>query len=309
MLAAFDVDQGDVLSLTGAPANTADGSFSFTAPTNGPSSAILEFDPAEDPALVGGATKNVDVLVEVEDAAGETAMVPIRIVVTGVAVGPTANDDSAVTQIDTAVALNVTDNDDDGDAAVDPATVDLDPATPDQQVTRVIAGEGTFGVSSLGELTFTPESGFIGTSTITYTVKDLQGHTSNEASIAVRVNAPPTTVDDSAQTAGETPVSFNVTSNDTDPDGTIDPATVDLDPTTANPDIIIGVQGEGSFSVSNSGEVTFAPEAGFRGTSSIEYIVNDNDGATSQAATISVLVNDPPVAVDDDGVGGTQIDR
>ena len=34
--------------------------------------------------------------------------------------------------------------------------------------------------------------------------------------------------------------------------------------------------------------------------------MNDNDGATSQAATISVLVNDPPVANDDDGSGGTQ---
>lgn len=307
LAAAFDIDQGDVINISAAPADTDDGSFSFTAPTDGPTSAILTFDPAEDAALLGGETKIVDVMVEVEDLAELTALIPIRIVVTGVTIGPEANNDSEVTAIDTPVSLNVIDNDTSGDASIDPATVDLNPSVPTRQTSTVVAGEGTFSVDDAGNVTFTPEAEFVGTSTIQYIVTDSEGETSSAADIAVRVNAPPVASDDTSVTMQETAVVFNITDNDTDSDGTIDPATIDLNPATGTRDFIRGVQGVGVFTVNDTGVVTFTPEADFSGIAVISYTVNDNDGATSEPSRISVLVNDPPTAVDDpeDGVSYT----
>ncbi len=307
LAAAFDIDQGDVVSISGAPSDTDDGSFAFTEPTDGPNTAILTFDPAEDAALLGGETKNIDVMVEVEDLAGATALIPIRIVVTGVTNLPVANNDSDVTQIDTPVTLNVVDNDTGGDGTIDAATVDLDPVTADRQTTIAVPGEGTFSVDDTGMVTFTPEAEFVGTSTIQYTVADSEGEVSNAADIAVRVNAPPVSVDDEATTTQETAVMFNITDNDTDSDGTVDPSTVDLNPSTPNRDFVNPVDGVGLFSVSSLGLVTFTPAAGFSGIAEISYSVSDNDGGVSDPSTISVLVNDPPTAIDDpaDGVSYT----
>jgi gliding motility-associated-like protein len=88
----------------------------------------------------------------------------------------------------------------------------------------------------------------------------------------------------------------NVTNNDTDIDGTIDVNTVDLDPTTP------GIQttftnAQGTWTVTG-GNVTFAPALNFNGLASIIYTVNDNGGATSNNAMISINiapVNDAPV--------------
>src|SRR5690606_18628584 len=94
------------------------------------------------------------------------------------------------------------------------------------------------------------------------------------------------------------PVAFNVTSNDTDVDGSINAATVDLDPATA------GIQSSfsnefGIWSVVASGDVTYTPDLNYNGTASVTYRVNDNNGLTSNTATITVTVkpvNDAPVS-------------
>jgi uncharacterized repeat protein (TIGR01451 family) len=110
---------------------------------------------------------------------------------------------------------------------------------------------------------------------------------------AVEPNIPPIANDDSKANPGAPSVSnpttlTSVDGNDTDLDGAIDPTTVDLDPVTA------GIQNtlttaDGDWSVDVSGNVTFTPNAGFVGTSTaITYVINDDDGATSNLANLTV---------------------
>jgi gliding motility-associated-like protein len=83
-------------------------------------------------------------------------------------------------------------------------------------------------------------------------------------------------------------------------DGTINVNTVDLDPSTP------GIQttftnAQGTWTVSN-GNVTFTTASNFNGTATISYVVNDNSGATSNTATVTINVtpvNDAPVANND----------
>ena len=91
-------------------------------------------------------------------------------------------------------------------------------------------------------------------------------------------NQAPTAVNDSSTTTQDTPVTINVIANDTDPDGTIDPATV----------TITGVAGYGTAIANANGTVTYTPTTGFTGTDTFTYTVKDNDGATSNGATVTV---------------------
>lgn len=56
------------------------------------------------------------------------------------------------------------------------------------------------------------------------------------------------------------------------------------------------MSGQGTFSADENGQVTFTPEVDFTGTTSIVYIVADNDGAFSNEATITVNVTDTVVS-------------
>ena len=110
-------------------------------------------------------------------------------------------------------------------------------------------------------------------------------------------NIPPVAVDGAAVTPVNTAVAINVTSNDTDADGTIDPTTV-----------VIATQPADGNAVLNpaTGVVTYTPAAGFIGTATFTYTVEDNDGAISNIATVSVIMqaqpNIPPVAADDSSI-------
>ena len=98
---------------------------------------------------------------------------------------------------------------------------------------------------------------------------------------SVPVNQPPVAVDDTASTPRGVPVTIILVTNDTDPDGTIDPATV-----------VITNQPTRGGAVDNrlNGTVIYTPRRGFRGTDTFTYTVNDNDGATSNEATVRVNV-------------------
>ncbi len=154
---------------------------------------------------------------------------------------------------------------------------------------------GTVNCTAAGLCTYTPPTDFNGADTFTYTISDGRGGT-DTATVTVTVNPindPPVAVDDSATTDEDTPVTIAVTTNDTDVDGTIDPATV----------TVVSGPSDGSVSVDPvSGDVTYSPDADYHGSDSFTYTVSDNDGATSNVATVTVTVvgvNDPPVAVDD----------
>lgn len=141
------------------------------------------------------------------------------------------------------------------------------------------------------QLTFKPAVGFNGSATFTYSATDNAGASSNTATYTVPVNVAPVAVNDAATTPTNTAVSFSVVANDTDTaPGTVNAAAVDLNPSTPALDTSFTVVGQGTFTVNASGVVSFIPVTGFAGTVSIPYTVQDNQGATSNTATITVTV-------------------
>jgi CshA-type fibril repeat protein len=97
---------------------------------------------------------------------------------------------------------------------------------------------------------------------------------------------------DPKNTNKNTPVTIEVTANDTDEEGTIDVATVDLDPTTSGIQTTFTVANEGTYTVDVLGIVTFTPVLNFHGIATpINYTVSNNLGLVSNNATISVTVS------------------
>ena len=107
-------------------------------------------------------------------------------------------------------------------------------------------------------------------------------------------NLPPVANNDLQTTLPNTQTVFSVTANDVDGDGTINVASVNLDPSNATRQNKIKVAGKGTFEVDDAGKVTFMPDPGFTGTVSIPYTVRDNSDALSNLGTISVTVQSPP---------------
>ena len=69
--------------------------------------------------------------------------------------------------------------------------------------------------------------------------------------------------------------------NDDDSDGTLDPATVE----------IITPPEHGNYEINQeTGEITYTPEEEYAGIDSFEYTVNDNEGATSNTATVTITI-------------------
>lgn len=107
----------------------------------------------------------------------------------------------------------------------------------------------------------------------------------------------PVAVDDAAtMTAGQA-VSINVLGNDTDADGDLDASTVRfVDPPSGASLSADGrtltVPGQGTWTVSAQGVVTFTPVSGFTGTpTEVEYTVADARGNVSDSADIRISVN------------------
>jgi gliding motility-associated-like protein len=271
--------------------NTSDGTYSVNA------SGIVTFTPALNFSGTALLTYAVD-----DNSGGTSNNATITIVVSNVNQNPVAADDAATTVEDNPVSVNVLSNDTD-DGSLAPATTDLDPSVAGRQTTHV-ATEGTFSINNTGVLTFTPAADFNGTANVQYTIEDDEGATSNSATVTITVTAEndlPIAVADAGNTNEDNAVTLNVLTNDSDPDGTLDATTVDLDISTA------GIQNtrttaSGTYSVDGSGNVAYTPTANFNGVATVQYTVRDNAGGTSNAATLTITVNpvnDLPVAAND----------
>lgn len=93
---------------------------------------------------------------------------------------PVANADSLTTEKDVTGTVDILSNDTDGDG-----TIDLTSG-----VIVTAPSNGTATIDSAGILSYTPNSGYIGSDFLTYTVQDNSGAVSNEATVTITVNAP-----------------------------------------------------------------------------------------------------------------------
>ena len=197
---------------------------------------------------------------------------------------PLTADDTATALLRTAgvtypaVTINVLANDMDPDAPannIDPATVFL---------TTVPDSGGWAIVNPDGSISYRPAVGFNGVETLRYKVRDTLGMASNPgAYVRVTVNPAnqaPVLADDTVaapvRTAAPYPaVIINVLANDSDPDGTLDPASVWI---TVSPN-------KGGWAVANpDGSISYRPKAGFVGTETLRYKVMDNLGLAAPVA-------------------------
>ncbi|MBR7538778.1 cadherin-like domain-containing protein, partial [Mycobacterium tuberculosis] len=116
------------------------------------------------------------------------------------------------------------------------------------------------------------------------------GNVSDPATVVIDIIANPVAVDDSANTKEDTPIIIDVTANDTDKDGDLDPSTV----------VITKQPQNGTVSVDPvTGEVTYTPNKGYVGPDQFEYTVKDKAGNVSDPATVVIDIIANPVAVDD----------
>ncbi|SHJ37418.1 Por secretion system C-terminal sorting domain-containing protein [Hymenobacter daecheongensis DSM 21074] len=108
-------------------------------------------------------------------------------------------------------------------------------------------------------------------------------------------------------------VTVPVLANDVAPGSSIEPASVDLDPSTAGRQTTMSVPGKGTFTVDDLGIVTFVPSGTFAGTVAVPYTMQSILGAdyTSSPANIRITVNGADVAATISGPGsampGTQV--
>lgn len=108
------------------------------------------------------------------------------------------------------------------------------------------------------------------------------------------VNNPPVTVNDGASTSEDAPVTIDVLTNDSDPDG--DPINV----------VSVSDGAKGTVVNNGDGTITYSPLKDLNGADSFTYRISD--GLLQTEGTVSVTISplpDPPVAVDDAGFYST----
>lgn len=133
----------------------------------------------------------------------------MTVTVTAPSVPPTAVNDTATTNTNTAVTVNVLGNDTAGTNAINPASVVV--------VSQPANGSAVANLN--GTITYTPALGFSGGNSFTYNVKDTAGAVSNTATVAVTVNAPLT------ETLAVTRAQFTLNGATWRIDGTVAPPT------------------------------------------------------------------------------------
>ena len=152
----------------------------------------------------------------------------------------------------------------------------------------------SFAINPSGDFTYTPNAGFNGLDTFTYTASDGNGGT-RDATVFITVsNTPPSAIDDSYTLAEDTSFSPTVgvddlLLNDSDPDG--ESLTTNLVTAAAN----------GTLALSTDGTFTYTPHTNFVGTDSFVYeAVDPRNGRSQATVTLNVTPTpDAPIATDD----------
>ncbi|HMA10451.1 MAG TPA: Ig-like domain-containing protein, partial [Steroidobacteraceae bacterium] len=262
---ASDPD-GDALSfsLDAGPAG-----MTIDAPTG-----LVEWTPGSD--QVGTHA----VIVRVTDARGQAATQSFGVTVATPNQAPAASNDAYSMASGTTLGVaapGVLGNDSDADA--NPLTAVLMSSTANGGLT--FNGDGSFS--------YAPNAGFAGTDSFAYRAFDGALYSSSATvsiTVAASANRSPVANNDSAaaavrKTASYLPVVISVLANDSDPDGTLDPASVR---------IAAAPNKGGTVKANADGTVSYTPKLKFRGNETFSYTVRDQAGATSNRATVTVTV-------------------
>lgn len=209
----------------------------------------------------------------------------VSINVTAVNNPPTAQDDAAETDENTAAAIEVLANDTDPEG--DSLTVS-DSTQP---------SNGQVDCTQAGECTYTPEANFNGEDSFTYTASDGNGGTDQgKVAITVKaVNDTPKAQADTYTTEEDKPLTVDapgVLGNDSDADD---------DQLTAE---AVGQPQNGNLTLNPNGSFTYEPEANYNGEDTFTYKACDDAATLACAEPVQVKitvssVNDAPTAKDD----------
>lgn len=145
------------------------------------------------------------------------------------------------------------------------------------------ASNGTVSGAADGGFSYAPTTNFTGTATFNYQAQDSNGAIGNVATVSITVNPnqAPVAVNDTASTPKNVAVTIDLVANDSDPDGTINPATVT---------IVTQPNKGGTVTVNASGTAHYTPKRNFKGSETFTYRVRDNLNKLSNTATVRVNV-------------------
>ena len=198
----------------------------------------------------------------------------------------------------------------------DPITIavlanDSDPNGDPFSTTAIVCGpdNGSAQINPDGTVSYTPDAGFLGLDSICYVVCDspLAGPSfCDTATVYIQTvsdNLAPIGQVDQDTTTHNDQIVVNVIANDIDPDNT---------PPVALTSIVCGPN-NGMAAIDTDGlSIVYTPDSGFLGLDSICYTVCDSGVPplcdTSVLYLLVISDNLPPIAVDDQGAGGVDMD-
>ncbi len=259
-LASLSSDpNGDTLTVTGT-GTAAHGTVAIR------SDGQVSYNPAT------GYTGSDSYTYTISDGRGGTATGTVNVTVGNAA--PTARADTYTVMSNAPAELDVLANDTDPNGDTLTITIDTPPS------------HGTAQVVS-GKIVYRPANGWHGTDTFHYTISDGHGGTSGASVSVTAVDVAPQARPDAATTGTDDPVSLNVLTNDTEPNG--DTMTVTA----------VTAPAHGTVTFTAAGVVTYTPKTGYAGSDTFTYTVSDPAGNTATAVVTITVDNAAPNAIDD----------
>jgi cyclophilin family peptidyl-prolyl cis-trans isomerase len=179
---------------------------------------------------------------------------------------PVASADSVAITAGGTTNVTVLSNDLDQDGTLDVSSLAITQAPT----------HGTATKNTDGTITYVNDGSAGTTDSFKYTVADNAGGVSNAALVSVAVNQRPVAVADNVTMAAGATQTINVSSNDTDSDGTLNLASI----------VIVQQPTHGNVAVNTDGTVTYQHDNSASTTDSFSYKISDNQGAQSAAAGV-----------------------
>ncbi|RPH24229.1 tandem-95 repeat protein [Buttiauxella warmboldiae] len=145
-----------------------------------------------------------------------------------------------------------------------------------------------------GVLTYTPNAGYVGTDSYTYTV--VSGGVSETATVTINVtNRAPVAVNDAVSLNEDTSATGNLIGNDSDPDGAVDTLAVKsftVEGQTYQAGASVTLAGShGTLQINADGSYTYTPGGDWHGDIAVAYIVSDGNMGGDTAGTLGIHVN------------------